>query len=152
MKKVFSTEPLLKHSGEYIEKFEKYITLILILLMITIVTLSVADLVRVLIKDILSPPLLLLDVDELLNSFGMFLMIMIGIELIETLKAYSHKREVRAEVIILVAVIALARKVVILDLKIIDPISLLALAAIIIALAICYYLIKRTHKVEDENE
>jgi len=110
-----------------------------------VVVLSVVDLAWVLIKDIISPPLVLLDVDELLDIFGVFLLVLIGIELLETLKAYVREREIRAEVIILVAMIALARKIVTLDVKAVPSVSLLGIAAIIVALAIAYYIIRQTH-------
>jgi hypothetical protein len=55
-------------------------------MMAVVVVLSVVDLAWVLIKDIISPPLALLDVDELLDIFGVFLSVLIGIELLETLK------------------------------------------------------------------
>ena len=96
-------------------------------------------------KDIISPPVVLLDLDELLNLFGMFLLVLIGIGLLETLKAYVRERELRAEVIILVAIIALARKIVTLDVKDVPSVSLLGIAAIIVALGIAYYLIRLTH-------
>jgi uncharacterized membrane protein (DUF373 family) len=131
--------------GQYLQKFERLITWILIAMMAVVVALSVVDLAWLLIKDIISPPILLLDADELLELFGFFLLIMIGIELLETLRTYVHKREIRTEVIILVALIALGRKVVIIDVKGAEDISLLGIAAMILALAISFYLIKRTH-------
>ena len=39
-----------------------------------------------------SPPLLLLEIDELLESFGLFMLVLIGIELLETIvKTYLHQ-------------------------------------------------------------
>ena len=87
------------------------------------------------VKDVISPPLLLIDVNELIDLLGLFLLVMIGIELMETLKIYAEQREIRAEAIILVALIALARKVV----------------TLIIALGASYFLIKRSHRNEEEQ-
>lgn len=128
---------------DYVKKFERVMTTVLMGLMAIVVVLAIADLGWVLIKDIISPPLVLLDVDELLDVFGMFLLVLIGIELLETLKAYVREREVRAEVIILVAMIALARKIITLDLKAVPSVSLLGIAAIIVGLGITYYLVRR---------
>ena len=127
------------------KKFERVMTTVLIGMMAVVVVLSVVDLGWVLIKDIISPPVVLLDVDELLDIFGVFLLVLIGIELLETLKAYVREREIRAEVIILVAMIALARKIITLDVKTVPSVSLLGIAGIIVALAIAYYLIRLTH-------
>ncbi len=130
---------------DYVKKFERVVTSTLIGMMAVVIVLAVADLTWVLVKDIISPPVVLLDLDELLDLFGMFLLVLIGIELLETLKAYVRERELRAEVIILVAIIALARKIVTLDVKDVPSVSLLGIAAIIVALGIAYYLIRLTH-------
>lgn len=130
---------------EYVKKFEHVMTTLLIVMMAVVVALSIADLGWVLVKDLLSPPVVLLDVDELLEVFGMFLLVLIGIELLETLKTYVRESEVRAEVIMLVAMIALARKIITLDVKDVPSASLLGIAAIFAALGITYYLIRRSH-------
>ena len=130
---------------DFVKKFERLMMTLLIAMMAVVVLLSVADLAWVLIKDILSPPLVLLDTDELLEVFGVFLLVLIGIELLETLKAYVREREIHAEVIILVAMIALARKIITLDVKAMPSVSLLGIAAIIVALGIAYHLIRQTH-------
>ena len=62
-------------------------TWLLIGMMAGVVVLAVADLAWVLVEGVISPPVVLLDVDELLDLFGMFLLVLIGIELLETLKA-----------------------------------------------------------------
>ena len=115
------------------------------ILMGVVVLMTVVDLAWILIKDAITPPILLLDTSELLDIFSMFLLVLIGIELIETLKAYVLQNEIRAEVIIIVAIIALARKIITLDLKEVSSGSLLGIAAIMLALSIAYYVIRQTH-------
>lgn len=133
---------------ELLKKFEHLVTFVLMAMMVVVVTLSVADLGWLLIKDIISPPIGLLDVDELLDLFGFFLLVLIGIELLETLKAYVREKEFRAEVIMLVALIALSRKIIILDFEKLPGISLLGIAGLIVALGITYYLMRRSHNRE----
>jgi len=141
-----SLQPIQPHQQrDYVKTFERLITTVLIVMMALVVVLAIVDLAWVLIKDIISPPLVLLDVDELLDVFGVFLLVLIGIELLETLRAYVRERVIRAEVIILVATIALARKIITLDVKAVPSVSLLGMAAIIVALGVSYYLIRRTH-------
>jgi uncharacterized membrane protein (DUF373 family) len=131
--------------NKYIKNFEQFITIILMILMGVVVLMTVVDLAWILIKDAITPPILLLDTSELLDIFSMFLLVLIGIELIETLKAYVLQNEIRAEVIIIVAIIALARKIITLDLKEVSSGSLLGIAAIMLALSIAYYVIRQTH-------
>jgi hypothetical protein len=59
----------------------------------------------------------LLDITELLDLFGLFLLVLIGVELLDTLKAYIKDNVVHVEVVLTVAMIAIARKVIILDVK-----------------------------------
>lgn len=129
----------------YVQKFEKLITLLLVMMMAIVIALSLGDLAWLLLKDIVSPPILILDVDELLDLLGLFLLIMVAIELFETLRTYLQKKEIHTEMIILVALVALARKIVVLDVKAVQDDSLIGIAAMIIALAIAYYAIRRTH-------
>ena len=131
---------------DYVKRFEQVVTKLLIAMMGFVIVLAVVDLAWILIQDLLSPPFALLDIDELLDVFGLFLLVLIGIELLETLKAYVRDRVIRAEVVILVGVIAVARKIVTLEVKDVSSGSLIGVAAIVIALGITYYLIRSTHQ------
>ena len=128
--------------AKFIRKFEQLVITILMLLMALVVTLAVADLAWVLIKDAITPPILILDTGELLDIFSMFLLVLIGVELVETLKTYVLQHEIRTEIIILVAIIALARKIITLDLKEVSSGSLVGVATIMLSLSIAYYLIR----------
>lgn len=130
---------------DYQKIFEQIVTTILIVLMGAVVVLAVIDLAWILIQDVFTPPYVLLDIDELLEVFAMFLLVLIGIELVETLKLYLKRNSLRAEIIILVALIALSRKVITLDLKDTPALTLVGIAALIASLGATYYVIKRAH-------
>lgn len=120
--------------------FEKVIVFSLIMMMMIVVFLSTLELAYILINDIVSSPVFLLGIDELLDIFGFFLLILIGVELLETIRAYLQEHVVHVEVVIEVALIAIARKVIILDLKEITSETLIGIAAIVVALALAYFL------------
>jgi uncharacterized membrane protein (DUF373 family) len=138
-------EPNLKKQNKerYLKKFEKIIVLSLIGMMVVVILLATVELGWVLIKDIITPPLILLDIDELLEIFGFFLLVLIGVELLETIKAYLKKGVVHVEIVLEVALIAIARKVIILNPKEYASLTLLSIAALIVALAVAYRLMKR---------
>lgn len=121
-----------------LKRFERAITIVLIAMMAAVVVLSVAELGWVLVKDVVSPPVVFLDIAELLDLFGIFLLVLIGVELLDTIKTYAHEGVIRAEMVILVAMLAIGRKIITLDLKEVSGLSLLGIAAIITALAIAY--------------
>lgn len=114
--------------------------------MIIVLFLSTLDLGLIIVKSILTPPQFLLDINELLDIFGLFLLVLIGIELLESVKTYLLEKEIHVEVVFTVALIAIARKVIILDIKEIPSNTLLGIAAIVIALSIGYYLLKQSHR------
>ena len=133
--------------SNYLKRFEKIIVYALLIMMALTIFLATIDLGWILVKDIFSPPLFLVSVNELLEIFGMFLLVLIGIELLETVKTYSAESKVHLEVVFMVAMIAVARKVIILDLKEVSNLTLMGLAAVILALSVGYYLIKRNPKL-----
>lgn len=124
-------------------KFEKMITFMLMVMMALVLFLSTLDLAWIIIKDIITPPYLLLDIDELLEIFGFVLLVLIGIELTETMvKTYQSQSIDHAQIVMSVAIIAIARKVITLDVKDLNGMSLLGIAAIILSLSIGYFLLK----------
>ena len=128
---------------ENIKKFEKMIIFSLLVMLVLVLFLSTLDLAWIIIKDIITPPVFLLDIDELLEIFGLVMLVLIGIELMQTMaKTYLSQSVDHAQIVMAVAIIAIARKVIILDVKELSGVALLGIAAIILALSIGYYLIK----------
>ncbi len=65
----------------------------------------------------MDPPRYLLNVKEMLEVFGFFLLVLIGLELLESIKAYLDENRVPGKVVLLVALVAVSRKVIILNYK-----------------------------------
>nr|WP_239027587.1 phosphate-starvation-inducible PsiE family protein [Geomonas nitrogeniifigens] len=127
-----------------IKRFEKGIIMVLVVLMSVVLLLSTLELAWIIIVDIISPPVLLLDISELLDIFGLFMLVLIGIELLDTIaKTYMAESVDHAQIVMAVAIIAIARKVIILDVKELSGLALLGIAAIILALSVGYFLIKK---------
>ena len=136
----------------FLRRFQKIIVVSLIAMMVLTVFLATIELAWMLILDITTEPMFLLEIQELLDLFGLFLLVLIGIELIETLRTYLTDREIHAEVVFTVALIAIGRKVIILDVKELPSLTLVGIAAIILAMSFGYFLLKylRHHEKEDE--
>lgn len=123
--------------------FEKLIVMALLSLMMLAVLVSTVELAVILFQELMKPPLLLLNIKEMLEVFGFFLMVLIGLELLESIKAYLHEDRVHAEVVFLVAIVALSRKVIILDYKEVTADMLYGMSALIVALGVGYFLVRR---------
>jgi uncharacterized membrane protein (DUF373 family) len=131
-----------------LKRLERILLVVLTGMMAVVLVLATAELGYVLIIDIFRPPLFILEIDELLEIFGLFLLVLIGIELLDTMKAYMVEKVVHVEIVFAVALIAIARKVIVLDLAKYPSLTLIAVGVIIIALSIGYYLIKRTDRAQ----
>lgn len=128
---------------KYLRKFEHVVVATLILMLAMVVLLSVVELGWVLIKDIIRPPVFILEIHELLELFGLFLLVLIGIELLETMKEYYAEGRIDPDVIISVSLIAIGRKIIIMEPKEYDPLTLIGMAAIILALIAGYWVFKK---------
>ena len=111
-----------------------------------VVLLATFELGWLIVKDALTPPLFLLEIDELLELFGQFLLVLIGLELIHSVKIYIEQREYHLEAVLAVALIAVARKIITLDAKELPEGTLLGIAAIVVALVLGYYLMQRSRR------
>lgn len=128
--------------------FEKVIIFILLGVMMVIISLSLIDLIYQLVQLILLSDFLVLGIDELFNLFGFILLLLISLELLQTIKMYLDEKIVHTEIVLEVAMIALARKIIIIDFEKVNSLNALAIAAILLALAIAYFLQKTSRKRE----
>ena len=76
---------------ELIKKVERAVTYFLAGRMAVVVVLAVGELAWIIVEDIITPPVLILEIDELLDIFGIFMLVLIGVELLETIKAYIRE-------------------------------------------------------------
>ena len=127
----------------FLKKFERVIVHVLIALMMMVVLLATVELGWIIARDIVTPPVVLLEIEELLEIFGFFLLVLIGVELLETIKAYLVEQVIHVEIVLEVSLIAIARKVIILDLEKYSELTLIGMAALILAIAAAVYAVKR---------
>jgi len=125
----------------YLEKFERIVTAVLLVMLAVVVVLALIDLGWLLIKDILKPPLFILEVADLLEIFGFFLLVLIGLELLETVKCYYLEGRIELKVIFSVALIAIGRKIIILEPSKYGGMTLIGIGVIILALVAGYYVV-----------
>src|SRR5215469_5138730 len=95
-----------------IAKIQAVTVAIIMVLLTVVVILSTAHLGWMIAEEIWKPPRFLIPVQGLLDIFGYFLLVLIGVELLETLKMYLHRDITNISVVLEVALIAMARKVI----------------------------------------
>lgn len=131
--------------------FERIIVTCIIIMMTFTILISTIELGVILVREFFKEPKYLLDLANLLEIFGFFFMILIGLELLHTIKTYLSGESLQVEIVFLVAMIAMARKIIILDIKSLEPLSLVAIALIIAALSGGYFLVKHTYLIPDKS-
>ncbi len=126
-----------------IRKFEKYVAITLMSMMAVVIFFGTLEVGYLIVIDLLSPPLFMLEVNEFLEIFGQFLLVLIGVELLETINSYHEDRTIRVEIVVIVAIIAIARKVITLDYKTLSSYTFFDVGAAVLFLAITFYLLKK---------
>jgi uncharacterized membrane protein (DUF373 family) len=92
------------------------------------------------------------SIDELQRSvqslFAGILLVILGLELMDTLRHYFIEHHLRAEFLISVALIAVARHVIQIDYEHTAPTGVAALAFLVLTLAAAYAAIRRWHRTD----
>jgi uncharacterized membrane protein (DUF373 family) len=78
-----------------------------------------------------------------INLFGLFFLVLVGIELLETLQMYTKERVVHVEVVLLVALIVAARKIILIDYATTSTDVFFGIAAVVVSIGVTYYLLKK---------
>jgi uncharacterized membrane protein (DUF373 family) len=125
---------------------QKFTVLALAAMLCIVVFLSTVHLGVLIAEEIWAPPRFLIRVQGLLEIFGYFLLVLIGVELLETLKAYLKKDVIHIRIVLEVALIAMARKVIIEEPNAVPGLTLFGIAALILALGIAFHVERQARR------
>ena len=128
---------------QYVDRFERVVYMILLIMLCLLISFAVLTLVATMVADLLSAPALLLTGDEILSAFGGFLLVLLSLEFFESIKVYLRENVIPYELVVVIAITAIARKVIVLDLETASDVHLVGLGVVVISLAGAYYLLKR---------
>ena len=133
---------------EIVNKFEKSVYAILMVMLMVVLVAALFELAVKLfgvLTDFETP--YLIDPTEMILVLGGFLLVLIGVELLDTIKAYFIENTIHVEITILLAIIAMARKVILLNPAPGDSFAfgfeLMGIGVIVVGLGAGYYLIKK---------
>ncbi len=135
-------------SQSLIKKFEVGVFYILSAIIVLYITVEIIELIYQFGKALLTrgdmTTRLLITKEQTALVLPVFFNILIAIELIDTFNIYVKEHIIKVQNILLIGLIAIGRKLLVLDLGHADGLSNIGLASIIIALLLGYYLVKRT--------
>ena len=137
---------------EVLKRFERVIVFSLLVMLMLAVLSSTLELAFLLFKQFMKPPrMFLLDMSEVLPIFSLFLTVLMGVGTLEIVKDYLRKATLHVEVVFLVAMIAAARKIIVLDYGVTAAETLYGTAAIIVALSGGFYLLKKALRQDNAS-
>jgi uncharacterized membrane protein (DUF373 family) len=116
---------------------------VLAILMVLTILWGVVDVIVVLYGQVLLPSFEELRARDIVVTFGAFLAVLIAIEIFMNITLYLRDDVVHVKLVIATALMAIARKVIIFDFEKIEPLYVLATAAVVLALGIVYWLMDR---------
>jgi uncharacterized membrane protein (DUF373 family) len=127
--------------------FESFVSKLLSLAMIVVTLAILTNLIVVLIQALWSRTGFLGD--TLTEIFGGFLSVLIALELLENITAYLRKQSFQIELVIVTSLVAVARKIIILDLDKVSGLDLVGLALAILSLSISYWIVRITGRTPE---
>lgn len=127
----------------YYQRFESLVALVLTVVIGLIILVALYRLTASVITGLVLGSLDPLDHKVFQSVFGEIMTLLIALEFNHTLQ-YVHTRQsiIQTKVVLLIALLALARKFIILDIKETDALQMLGLGAIALALGIIYWLMR----------
>lgn len=120
---------------------------VLSLLMMLTVLWCVVDVVVVIYKEILSVPIATLSQSEILHVFGSFMLVLIAVEIFINITVYIRNDVIPVKMVMATALMAVARKIIVLDYHEVSAMHVVGTAVLVIALGGCYWLLEREFKV-----
>jgi len=116
---------------------------VLAILMVLVIVWGIGDVIYVLYQRLTQPPFMLLQINDIFATFGAFLAVLIAIEIFINIRLYLTANAIPVRLVIATALMAIARKVIILDFDEVTPPFIYGTAAIIFSLGITYWLITK---------
>lgn len=127
-------------------QIEGIVSKVLSIAMVIVILVTVVDLALVLYRSLFSSDTVGFFKTTLTEIFGLFLSVLIALEILENITAYIRKHVVQVELVIATALTAVGRKLIILDLEKVPGVSLIGLAIALFALSISYLIVRSVHR------
>ena len=131
----------------------RYAVRILAVLMVLVIWWGVADVAYVLYTRISTHPYYLLNISDILATFGAFMAVLIAIEIFINIISYLRDNVIHIKIVLATAFMAVARKVIVLDYQEVSSDYVFATAALVLALAVAYWLaVVKNTSIESHGE
>jgi uncharacterized membrane protein (DUF373 family) len=121
---------------------------ILAVLMVAVILWGVVDVLYVMYQQLMAPPKFMITVNDIFQLFGAFMVVLIAIEIFLNIRLYLGTDMLPVQLVIDTALMAIARKVIVLDFEKTDASYIVAIAAVVAALGASHWLLSREKPVQ----
>ncbi|MEL6117426.1 phosphate-starvation-inducible PsiE family protein [Photobacterium sp. SP02] len=111
------------------------------ILMVFVIFMGVLDVAWILYQRIITPPVYILTISDMLATFGAFMAVLIAIEIFINITIYLRENVIHVKIVMATALMAISRKVIIIDVEQMEAIYLFAISAVALSMSIGYWLI-----------
>ncbi len=131
------SEPLIA----FLHRVIHFAVRVLAVLMTAVILWGIGDVVWMLYNQLMTPPFMLLNINDILATFGAFMAVLIAIEIFINITLYLRDDFIHVKLVMATALMAIARKVIIFDFDKVAPGYVYATGVVILALSLGYWLI-----------
>lgn len=130
----------------------------LAILMVLVIIMGVIDVGWTMYQRLISPPVYILTISDMLATFGAFIAVLIAIEILINITAYLRNDVIQVKIVIATALMAIARKVIILDFDKVEASYVYAIGVVVVAMSAAYWTVHHLSSAgedvtrEDESE
>ncbi len=114
---------------------------LLAVLMVFVIVMGVVDVAWTLYGKLVAAPKFILTISDMLATFGAFMAVLIAIEIFVNITIYLRDDVIHVKIVLATALMAIARKIIILDFSELESEYVFGIAAITLAMAVAYFLI-----------
>lgn len=122
----------------------------LAVLMTIVIVLGVGDVAVEMYRRLIEPPMYVLTITDLLATFGVFMAVLIAIEIFANIVLYLRDDVIHVKLVIATALMAVARKVIVIDFAEMTPWEVVSIGIVVLATSIAYWIVHR-HTEQDET-
>lgn len=121
------------------------------LLMILVIISGVIDVGWTIYQRFAAEPRFILTISDILMTFGAFMVVLIAIEIFQNIILYLRDDVIHVKIVLATALMAIARKVIILDYDELEPMYIFATGAVLVATGITYFFVHRLPYRSDDK-
>jgi len=132
----------------FLKKIISLAVRLLAVLMTFVIILGVIDVGWTLYEKLMEPPRFILTISDILATFGAFMAVLIAIEIFTNIVLYLRNDVIHVKIVLATALMAISRKVIIIDFKTLEPIYVFAIAAVVLSMGLTYWLV---YKLDDSS-